>query len=100
MASENAETAAKAMERAVNQFGGQEDAEYIVQHLCSMHRTLNQSFVSRIILPFVRQMAMHYDTGCCDARNESACKACFLMWEALKAEYGIEDGADFSLPMV
>ena len=101
MASENAETAATAMERTMNTYGGMEDADFIVRHFCSMHRTTNQSFVSRIILPFVRQMAVHYDTGVYDGRNEAACRICRKMWDAVKENLGIEDDTEeVRLPMI
>lgn len=101
MASEMAETAATALERVVNQFGGKEDSDHIVNHLLSMHRTLQQSFVSRIIIPLVREMAMRHSEGRCAPRNETACKVCRVMYDALKAEYGKEgDDEDFALPMV
>ena len=99
--SENAVTAATALERTINSFDCSASAEYIVDMMCHMHRTLNQSFTSGIILPFVRKMAKMYESGSYDARNESACKACRVMWDALKAEYGIEDdSADFRMPMI
>ena len=93
MASENAETAATAMERTINSFGSEEDTKYIVEHLLTMHRTLNQKFTGEIILPFIYQMAKKYDAHSYDLRNESACKVCRVMWDAIKAE-------DFNLPCI
>jgi hypothetical protein len=101
MASEIAETAATALERTINQFGGKEDADHIVNHLTSMHPTLQQSFVSRIIIPLVREMAMHHSDRWYDARNETACKVCRVMYDALKAEYGrVGDDETIALPMM
>ena len=101
MASENAETAATAMERTINCFGSDENTKYIVEHFLTMHRTLNQKFTGEIILPFIRAMAQKYDAHRFDLRNESACKVCRVMWDAIKAEYEIQDdAADFRLPII
>ena len=101
MASENAETAATAMERTINLFGSDENMKYIVEHFLTMHRTLNQKFTGEIIIPFVKAMAQKYDAHRYDLRNEAACKVCRVMWDAIKAEYGIQDDAtDFNLPMI
>ena len=94
MASENAEAAATAIERTMNQFGGREDAEHIVSHLLNMHRTLNQAFTSRIVLRFVQEMAKRYTAGRMDGRNSEACRLCRVMWDAVKADYGREDDED------
>ena len=101
MASENAETAATAIERTINSFGSDENTKYIVEHLLTMHRTLNQKFTGEIILPFIRAMAQKYDAHRFDLRNEAACKVCRVMWDAIKAAYEIEDdSADFRLPVI
>lgn len=101
MSKENAEMAATAMERTMNQFGGREDAELVVSHLLNMHRTLNQTFTSRVVLRFVQEMAKRYTSGRMDARNESACKICRVMWDAVKKEYGREgDDDEVALLMV
>lgn len=101
MASENAETAATAMERTLNSFGSDENTKYIVEKMLTMHRTLNQKFTGEIILPFIRAMAQKYDAHRFDLRNEAACKVCRVMWDAIKAEYEIEDdAADFRLPVI
>ena len=52
--SDKAKQVAKDIESIVNQMGNTDDTNYIVNHLVYMHRTLNQSFVSKIILPFLR----------------------------------------------
>ena len=99
--SENAKTAATTLERTVNSFDCSASAEFIVDKMLYMHRTLNQTFTSGIILPFIRKMAKMYESGSYDLRNESACKACRVMWDAVKAEYGIDDdSADFRMPMI
>ena len=99
--SENAQTAATALERAINSFGSGEGSAYIVDKMLSMHRTLNQKFTGEIILPFIREMAKKYDAQRYDLRNEAACKICRVMWDAVKKEYGIEnDSDDFGLPLI
>ena len=101
MASENAETAATAMERTINSFGSDDNSKYIVEKMLTMHRTLNQKFTGEIILPFIQAMAQKYDAHRFDLRNEAACKVCRVMWDAIKAEYEIEDdAADFRLPVI
>lgn len=101
MVSENAETAATAMESTLNSFGSEENTKFIVEHFLTMHRTLNQKFTGEIILPFIREMAKKYDANRFDLRNEAACKVCRKMWDAIKAEYEIEDDAAvFNLPMI
>lgn len=98
---ENAKTAAAALERTVNSFDSGAGEEFIVDRMCHTHRTLNQKFTGGVILPFVRKMAKMYDSGSYDPRNEAACKACRVMWEAVKAAYGLDDdSADFRMPMV
>ena len=101
MASENAQTAATAMVRSLNTFGSDENSKYIVEKMLTMHRTLNQKFTGEIILPFIQAMAQKYDAHRFDLRNEAACKVCRVMWDAIKAEYEIEDdAADFRFPMI
>ncbi len=101
MASEIAETAATALENAMNQYGGREDAEHIVSHLLYMHRTLNQAFTSRIVLRFVQEMAKMYSAGRHDVRNEAACKMCREMWDKVKEVYYLDsDDNNLSLAMV
>ncbi len=101
MASENAETAATAMERTINSFGSEENTKYIVEHFLTMHRTLNQKFTGEIILPFIQAMAQKYDEHRFDLRNESACKICRVMFDAVKKEYGIEGDSEYvGLPVI
>lgn len=102
MATENnAETAAVAVERFINNFGSGEASKAFVESMLTMHRTLNQKFTGEIILPFIRAMAQKYDAQRFDLRNEAACKVCRLMWDAIKAEYDLkDDAADFRLPVI
>ena len=101
MARENAETAAAELERTINSLGGEENAMVIVRKMLFMHRTLNQSFTSRIIIPFIREMAKFYTDGRYDVRNHEACRICRIMYDALKAEYGRQGDDDgIALPMI
>ena len=70
MASERAEKVAEELERTINNFGCREDMEHITGAMLNMHRTLNQSFMNHLIIPFVQEMARRYSSGRFDARNE------------------------------
>ena len=102
MATENhAEIAAKEVERFINCFGSGEESETFVTARCGMHRTLQQKFVSEVVLPFIQKMAKRWSDNWYDARNEAACKACRVMWDAVKAEYGRDDDSDdVHLPLI
>lgn len=95
MATENnAETAATAVERFINNFGSGEASEEFVNKMCGMHRTLQQKFMSEVVLQFIRKMAMRYTAQNYDLRNEAACKMCRVMYDAIKAEYGYQSDDD------
>lgn len=100
MASEAIVATAENLEHAVNCMGDGEDMEYIVNSMLNLHRTLNQAFTGRMIIPFVRGMAARYAEGQYDARNEAACKTCAAMWEAAKKLYGVGDDCAFRLPLI
>lgn len=101
MVSERAEKVAADLERVINNFGCAEDMEYIVTHLLNMHRTLNQSIMNRLIIPFVHEMAKRYTAERYDGRNEAACKMCREMWDKVKEIYYLDsDDDDLSLAMV
>ena len=88
------------LERLTNQFGGENDLERLALKMASMHRTLVQSFAGGFVIPFVRELARMKRAGRFDARNESACKACLIMCDALEKEYGIGEGDDLAFLMV
>lgn len=96
MASERAEKVAEELERTINNFGCREDMEHITGAMLNMHRTLNQSFMNHLVIPFVQEMAKRYSSGRYDARNEGACKMCREMWDAVKKVYDLPDD-DFRL---
>lgn len=91
---------AKQIERMVNCFGTNDEVTTLVDELVLLHRTLNQSFVSQFILPFVRTMAGNYNEKYFDDRNKMACRICNVMWEAVKNELGLKDGESASLPLI
>lgn len=81
--------AALACEKAVN-IGGVSKKPFL-DGLCGMHRTLQNTFFSEIVLGMVRRKALDFDSGNYDPRNEAACKIAKVMWEAVKKEYQMTD---------
>lgn len=98
--SDKAKQVANELESIINQFCNTEDTNYIVNHLTYMHRTLNQSFVSKIILPFLREMHFKYESNSFDGRNEAACKICSLMWKKMCDEHGFKYDAKPTLALI
>ena len=98
--SDCAKTAAKEMERLLNSFASTPDTEYFVNEMLLMHRTLRQSFMHKVVGRFVQRMAENYANDRYDGRDEAACKACAVMWEALRKEYGLAEGEEFHLPLI
>lgn len=88
------------MERFANRFGVREDLKRLAIMMTEMHRTLVQSFTGGFVIPFVRELARMRRANCFDKRNETACKVCLLMCEALEKEYGICEGDELVFPMV
>ena len=100
MASDDAVKLAEEIENMVNVFGGYEDAQYVVDRLTSMHRTLVQSYTSKFIISFIKKMAGMYRNGCYDGRDKAACQFCSIMWEALCKELNWDVDSDMRLPMI
>lgn len=92
--------ASEILKSLTNRFGCEKNLEGLAMKMSSMHRTLVQSFTGGFIIPFVRELARMKRGERFDARNESACKACLIMCEALEKEYGIGEGDDFAFLMV
>ena len=92
--------ASEILKSLTNRFGCEKDLEDLAMNMASMHRTLVQSFTGGFIIPFVRELARMKRVESFDARNESACKACLIMCEALEKEYGIGEGDDFAFLIV
>lgn len=86
--SECAIEAAKNLASSINCMRDETNLEYIKNEMVNLHRTLNQSFTGNFIIPFIQIMAEKYENGYYDGRNESACKCCKIMAEALEKELG------------
>ena len=97
---EKVDQASEILKSLTNRFGCEKDLEDLAMNMSSMHRTLVQSFTGGFIIPFVRELARMKRVESFDARNESACKACLIMCEALEKEYGICSGEKLAFPMV
>ena len=90
--------AALACERAVN-IGGVSKKPFL-DGLCGMHRTLQNTFFSEIVLGMVRRKALDFDAGNYDMRNEAACKLAKVMWEAVKKECQRTDDSEIHLACI
>lgn len=98
--SDKAKQVAEDLESIINQMCNTEDTNHIVNHLIFMHRTLNQAFVSKIILPFLHEMHRKYEFKVFDERNECACKICSLMWKKMCDEHGFKYDAKPKLALI
>ena len=98
--SDKAKQVAKDIESIVNQMGNTDDTNYIVNHLVYMHRTLNQSFVSKIIFPFLREMNIKFESKNFDERNEVACRVCSRMWKRMCDDHCLEYKSNPTLPSI
>jgi hypothetical protein len=94
-----AEQAAVTLSEVVNDYDG-EGIRIVFDKMMNQHRTLQQMFTNRFIIPYIRQMAERCDIGQYDLRNKAACKACKDMWEGLKQARGITDDDAVNLPMI
>jgi len=62
---------------AVNVIGGEREiTEAVLDDISDQHRTLKQSFMRAIIVPFIEHFAKAYEEGAYDLRNEATCKLC------------------------
>ena len=96
---EKAEQAARELLGVVNDYDG-EGIRIILNRMLNEHRTIEQMFTNRFIIPFVHKMAERWDKENYDPRNEVACKACKDMWEGLKQAWGFSDDDVPNLPMI
>ena len=77
------------------------DIKEMVSHITKNHPTLVQSFMSRFIIEFIREMNKKYKNGYYDGRNEETCRLCNILWEKIKETYHIEnDNENVSLPFI
>ena len=98
------ENAAIELERIVNVMGTDEATDLLVDKLTRMHRTLVQSFASKVVIKFIMKLAENYANGWYDLRNEAACKACAVMKDAIMKEYHLDEDFiqkyGFNLPLI
>lgn len=98
------ENIAREVEDVINVMGNSEATDGLVNNLLFMHRTLIQSFTSKVIIRFVQRMAESYRNGWYDGRDEAACKACETMWHSLIKAYDLDEEFikkyGFNLPLV
>lgn len=89
------------IENAVNCYGNSEDMKYLVDEFAMMHKTLQQSFFGKYIMNIVRKMAVSYENGWTDGRNETAGKMAKVMWDGLVKEFPwMNVGENISLPLI
>jgi hypothetical protein len=101
---EQIDNVALELERIVNVMGTDEATDLLVDKLSRMHRTLVQSFASKVIIKFIMKLAENYDNGWYDLRNEAACKACKTMKDAIIKAYNLDEDFikkyGFNLPLI
>ena len=78
---------------SLNTFSGHAAREFINQILVSGHPTLQQKFMSDVVIGFIRTVVLtdHY----VDGRNEEMKRICQKLYEVLKSE-----GRDIGLPFI
>ena len=70
------------------------DIAEMVSYLTNEHPTLVQSFMSKVIIEFIRKMNIRYLKGYYDDRNEETCRLCNILWEKIKENYNIMNDTD------
>ena len=85
----------------INCMGDGGDISEMVSYLTNEHPTLVQSFMSKVIIEFIRKMNIRYLNGYYDDRNAETCRICNILWEKIKEIYHIEnDNENVSLPFI
>lgn len=85
----------------INCMGDGGDIAEMVSCLTNEHPTLVQSFMSKVIIEFIRKMNIRYLKGYYDGRNEETCRLCNILWEKIKENYHImNDNENVSLPFI
>ena len=86
----------------LNCFNNSEDVCGLLDTLLNDHPTLQQKFFGKVVLNYIRRMAMRYEGGWYDDRNEMSVKLCYDIWEVLKENYpGVfENAKQVSLPLI
>ena len=80
--------------RHINCMGDGADIKEMVSHITNNHPTLVQSFMSRFVIEFIREMNKKYLNGYYDDRNAETCRICNILWEKIKETYHIETDTD------
>ena len=89
------------LEEHINCMGNGEDMKYLVEEFGKMHRTLQQSFFGKYIMNIVRKLALSYEKGWVDGRNETAGKMAKVMWDGLIKEFPwMNVDENVSLPLI
>lgn len=89
--------AAEAVEDAINSYAP--IAEF-VNHIAGMHKTLQQKFIGRVVIPLVRELAKRHEDGNFDDRNEWACKTCAAMFSGLEMAFPEIASGECVLPVI
>lgn len=98
MTDENkAKLAAEAVEDAINFYAP--IAEFVT-HIAGMHKTLQQKFIGRVVIPLVREFAKRNANGNFDDRNEWACKTCAAMYNGLETAFPEIASGECVLPVI
>ena len=85
----------------INCMGDCTEIADMVLDITNDHPTLVQSFMSRFVIEFIREMNKKYLNGYYDGRNEETCRLCNILWEKIKEIYHIEnDNENVSLPFI
>ena len=100
MASEVAETAAKAIVEAVNMGGSAENMAHVCAAMLNTHPTLNQMLTGTLVIPFIRKMAANWENGDYDERNKEACRLCSIMWDSLQDACMTNCNGEVVLPFI
>ena len=70
--------------------GDRMSREEVLEQFDALHRCIQSAFISGVVMPIIRAMAIAYETGYYDARNENAAKTCAFLWDAFKKETGVD----------
>ena len=86
----------------LNCFNSSEDVCDLLDTLLNDHPTLQQKFFGKVVMNYIRRMAMKYEGGWYDDRNEMSTKLCYDMWEFVKEKYPntFENAKQVSLPLI
>ena len=85
----------------INCMGDGGDIAEMVSYLTNEHPTLVQSFMSKVIIEFIRKMNIRYLKGYYDGRNEETCWICSILCEKIKENYHImNDNENVSLAFI